>query len=204
VGCTGWPLSRPFGRKGRWSFGTWDQVVAWPRQRSFRAGSGAPLPNLPQRGKRHSCTPRAFAAAVSYHSVVTVDLDFVFARYNLTGAHVDQVEGTERASFGTCDQVRVMRWVSPTNFYMCWWSPWPEEDPRALHNIHVVAVRADDDVTLILEGHDGVLWEFSDAEGEFAKSVRDYHRQKTTDPADPAYYAALEARSVAAAQDLFD
>lgn len=125
--------------------------------------------------------------------------DLLFEHFNRVGAHVDKIERKRApASFGACDQVRVLRTTSPSDFFIAWWSPWPEGDPRAMHVVHVTGVTVDGN-TLKLKDIDGASWVFTEAVGDFAQSVRDYHRQKATDP---EYYAAVEARMVRSATGL--
>ena len=130
-----------------------------------------------------------------------IDPSSLFERYNRVGAHVDKIEAGVPASFGTCDQVRVLFPAkSPREFVIAWWSPWPEGDPRAMHVVEVRGyVKVGDALTL--EDVDGAIWRFTMAVGEFAQSVADYHRQVACDP---EHYAALEAGALDAARSLFE
>ena len=124
----------------------------------------------------------------------------LFDWVNRLGAQVDRLIEGNRTSWGTCDQVRVLRALSPKDFWIAWWSPWPEQEPRALHVLHVIGVAPPKDAdTLILISETGERWEFSRAGDEAAGGVRDYHRHMATDP---ERYAELERNHIQAAMNL--
>jgi len=127
----------------------------------------------------------------------------LFDRFNtVSGAAVTAVTAAtdpEDVTYGTCDQVRVFRAASPTDFFVAWWSPWPEGDPRSMHVIHVVRVEVLDDALMLFD-YRGGAWLFRPATGQFADSVLAYRAHKA---ANAERYAELEAAAVQAAQDLW-
>jgi hypothetical protein len=122
----------------------------------------------------------------------------LFDHYNRLGAHVDKAEPGESlpgASFGTCDQVRVLAQSGPKVFVIVWWSPWPEGEARAMHVVDVVGLEPHESgITLV--DRDGARWTFTQAEGEYAASVAAYHAHQA---GDPEFYAELEKNAIEAA-----
>jgi hypothetical protein len=131
---------------------------------------------------------------------MSTDPATLFERVNAIGAQVDRLLEGNRTSWGTCDQVRLLLVNSPTDFWIAWWSPWPERDPRAMHVLHVTKIgkpRADGWPPIF--AGPTALWEFSPPDDEFAAGIRDYHRHMATNP---EHYAELERNAMAAAMNL--